>query len=171
MKVVLNFLLYAALFFVVIFAITYGAETWAFHSGKNMQSMLVESGVAAAVFAVFLCMVAGPGRTGERAQRQKKGGTQKRGRERIIASRLREEVPMEKKYKYRYDRRCRRITAAPVVDSRRAVRLVSFRPGRRLPAGLGTLFRRLHHHAVHPVHSALHPAGRRGSSRSIASST
>ena len=53
MKVVLNFLLYAALFFVVIFAITYGAETWAFHSGKNMQSMLVESGVAAAVFAVF----------------------------------------------------------------------------------------------------------------------
>ena len=48
MKVVLNFLLYAALFFVVIFAITYGAETWAFHSGKNMQSMLVESGVAAA---------------------------------------------------------------------------------------------------------------------------
>ncbi|HAY31349.1 hypothetical protein GHJ49_00045 [Alistipes sp. dk3620] len=53
-----------------------------------------------------------PGRTGERAQRQKKGGTQKRGRERIIASRLREEVPMEKKYKYRYDRRCRRITAA-----------------------------------------------------------
>ena len=49
MKVVLNFLLYAALFFVVIFAITYGAETWAFHSGKNMQSMLVESGVAAAV--------------------------------------------------------------------------------------------------------------------------
>lgn len=59
MKVVLNFLLYAALFFVVIFAITYGAETWAFHSGKNMQSMLVESGVAAAVFAVFLCMVAG----------------------------------------------------------------------------------------------------------------
>ena len=54
MKVVLNFLLYAALFFVVIFAITYGEDTWAFQRGKNMQSMLVASGVAAAVFAVLL---------------------------------------------------------------------------------------------------------------------
>ena len=71
MKVVLNFLLYAALFFVVIFAITYGAETWAFHSGKNMQSMLVESGVAAAVFAVFRCMVAG------RAEREKERNDKK----------------------------------------------------------------------------------------------
>ena len=56
----------------MIFAITYGAETWAFHSGKNMQSMLVESGVAAAVFAVFLCMVAG------RAEREKERNDKKR---------------------------------------------------------------------------------------------
>ena len=40
MKVVLNFLLYAALFFVVIFAITYGAETWAFHSGWSNPAWL-----------------------------------------------------------------------------------------------------------------------------------
>ena len=78
MKVVLNFLLYAALFFVVIFAITYGAETWAFHSGKNMQSMLVESGVAA-VFAVFLCMVAG------RAEREKERNDKKREERRNAA--------------------------------------------------------------------------------------
>ena len=76
MKVVLNFLLYAALFFVVIFAITYGAETWAFHSGKNMQSMLVESGVAA---AVFLCMVAG------RAEREKERNDKKREERRNAA--------------------------------------------------------------------------------------
>lgn len=79
MKVVLNFLLYAALFFVVIFAITYGAETWAFHSGKNMQSMLVESGVAAAVFAVFLCKVAG------RAEREKERNDKKREERRNAA--------------------------------------------------------------------------------------
>ena len=72
MKVVLNFLLYAALFFVVIFAITYGAETWAFHSGKNMQSMLVE-------FAVFLCMVAG------RAEREKERNDKKREERRNAA--------------------------------------------------------------------------------------
>ena len=70
MKVVLNFLLYAALFFVVIFAITYGAETWAFHSGKNMQSMLVESGVAA---------VAG------RAEREKERNDKKREERRNAA--------------------------------------------------------------------------------------
>ena len=51
----------------------------AVHSGKNMQSMLVESGVAAAVFAVFLCMVAG------RAEREKERNDKKREERRNAA--------------------------------------------------------------------------------------
>lgn len=57
MKQVLNFVVYALLFFVVIFAILYGGEMWVFQRGKPMTSMLIDSGVAAVVFAVFLCMV------------------------------------------------------------------------------------------------------------------
>lgn len=57
MKKAAKFILYAILLFALIFGILYGGETWLFHRGKTVHSMLVESGVAAAVFTVFLVMI------------------------------------------------------------------------------------------------------------------
>ena len=52
MKKAALFALYAVLLFALVFGILYGGETWVFHRGKP-----VESGVAAAVFTIFLAMV------------------------------------------------------------------------------------------------------------------
>lgn len=57
MKQVLMFLLYGVVFFGIVFGILYAGEAWLFPRGKSLASMCVESGVAAAVFAVFLLMV------------------------------------------------------------------------------------------------------------------
>lgn len=58
MKKAALFALYAVLLFALVFGILYGGETWVFHRGKPVGSILVESGVAAAVFTIFLAMVA-----------------------------------------------------------------------------------------------------------------
>ena len=57
MKKAALFALYAVLLFALVFGILYGGETWVFHRGKPVGSILVESGVAA-VFTIFLAMVA-----------------------------------------------------------------------------------------------------------------
>ena len=57
MKKAALFALYAVLLFALVFGILYGGETWVFHKGKPVGSILVESGVAAAVFTIFLAMV------------------------------------------------------------------------------------------------------------------
>ena len=58
MKKAALFALYAVLLFALVFGILYGGEIWVFHRGKPVGSILVESGVAAAVFTIFLAMVA-----------------------------------------------------------------------------------------------------------------
>lgn len=81
MKKVISFILYALLFFAVIFGILYGGEHWVFHHGKTMRSILIDSGVAAAVFAIALAMV---GRRSERDEIEKEEKTEKRKRERDL---------------------------------------------------------------------------------------
>ena len=46
MKKAALFALYAVLLFALVFGILYGGETWVFHRGKPVGSILVESGVA-----------------------------------------------------------------------------------------------------------------------------
>ena len=59
MKKAALFALYAVLLFALVFGILYGGETLGFPQGKTpSRSILVESGVAAAVFTIFLAMVA-----------------------------------------------------------------------------------------------------------------
>lgn len=69
---------------------------------------------------------------------------------------------MEKKYKYRYDRRCRRITAALLLILAGLFVWFHFVLGGDYLPAWGLFFVQSAHHAVHPVHSALHSAGRRG---------
>ena len=57
MKKAALFALYAVLLFALVFGILYGGEIWVFHRGKPVGSILVASGVAAAVFTIFLAMV------------------------------------------------------------------------------------------------------------------
>ena len=106
---------------------------------QNMQSMLVESGVAGP-FRRFPMYGAGRAER-EKERNDKKGRNAETRPERIIASRLREEVPMEKNINT--------LRPALLADYSRALLLIlspgcsfgfHFVLGRRLPAGLGTLF-------------------------------
>ena len=78
MKKAALFALYAVLLFALVFGILYGGETWVFHRGKPVGSILVESGVAAAVFTIFLAMVAHRGEM--RDERWKREREERRNR-------------------------------------------------------------------------------------------
>lgn len=58
MKKVLGFILSAVLFFIIVFGIQWAGEVYWFKRGKELSSLLIESGVTAIVFAIFLRMVA-----------------------------------------------------------------------------------------------------------------
>lgn len=57
MKKVWNFILSAVLFFVIVFGIQWAGEVYWFKRGKELSSLLIESGVTAIIFAIFLSMI------------------------------------------------------------------------------------------------------------------
>lgn len=57
MKKVWNFILSAVLFFVIVFGIQWAGEVYWFKREKELSSLLIESGVTAIIFAIFLSMI------------------------------------------------------------------------------------------------------------------
>ena len=58
MKKVWSFILSAVLFFIIVFGIQWAGEVYWLKRGKELSSMLIESGGTAIVFAIFLSMIA-----------------------------------------------------------------------------------------------------------------